>query len=179
MHDLVKTLERAIAQESGTDAPAAKGRRVRTGRKATDTAKSVKAPKEAARKVAVKLPTAPKGKQLSYFRVQMGLTGNRTKAYGHAVLSILGMLDKKRPAVQKRAVTKFFLSDSVVLHHIDKGNLEKVDQTQVRLTESGLEFFRSRVAEGKVDRKLVQTFEAAIRKGEDCGFPLVPVTITK
>lgn len=169
MKDLVEKLNEEIAAEQGKPAK-------RKLRRRSAPAGDKKAPASKAAKRVIKKESAPaKGKALSYWKVAFGLSGNKTRAYMVAVLRVLAIANVKRPAVRKQAISKFFSCDSVVRYHIKKGNLEQIEAGTVRLTETGLEFFKER-NNLKDD---IAAFESAIRKGESCGYELLPVEIVK
>ena len=89
-------------------------------------------------------------------------SGPRLVAHTNAVLLFLG-LSEKVPA-KKNAVLAL-LGTRAVKYHRDIGNLEEKADC-LALTTKGLNFFKGRVEEGKVDGDLSTAFLAAIQRGK-------------
>lgn len=89
-------------------------------------------------------------------------SGPRLAAHTNAVLLFLG-LSEKVPA-KKNAVLAL-LGTRAVKYHRDIGNLEEKADC-LALTTKGLNFFKGRVEEGKVDGDLSTAFLAAIQRGK-------------
>lgn len=90
------------------------------------------------------------------------VSGPRLAAHTNAALIFLGLAEKK-PA-KKNAVLAV-LGTRAVKYHRDIGNLEEKADC-LALTTKGLNFFKGRVEEGKVDGDLSTAFLAAIQRGK-------------
>lgn len=89
-------------------------------------------------------------------------SGERLKAHTNAVLSFLGLADKKKAT---RQAVIALLGVRAVDYHTSCGHLT-VDKGLVVLTAKGATFFKKRVDDGKVDADLHKAFLAAIAKGK-------------
>ncbi len=92
-------------------------------------------------------------------------SGRLLLAHTHAALSVLGLLDTKRPAVNKNQLLAL-VGQRAVNYHLSKGNLEAAPDHGVRMSILGWNTFQSRVSTGKVDAEAATAFQSAFLDGK-------------
>lgn len=92
------------------------------------------------------------------------VSGRLLLAHTHAALSVLGLLDGKRPAVNKNQLLSL-VGQRAVNYHLSKGNLEAAPDHGVRLSVLGYNVFNSRVSANKIDTEAATAFQSAFLDG--------------
>jgi hypothetical protein len=92
-------------------------------------------------------------------------SGTRLFAHTHAALTMLGLLSDGRPAVPERMVLNI-LGQRAVNYHRKQGNFESAPDHTLRLSVSGLNNFRNRMTEGKVDGACANGFLSIFLDGK-------------
>jgi hypothetical protein len=85
-------------------------------------------------------------------------------------MKAVGMLESRRPSVDKVKLTALFRTDSVVEHHSKNGNIEEVSGSRIRLTVEGYSYFNGRLTGSNVAQKVmvpeVEALVKAIKSGK-------------
>jgi hypothetical protein len=139
------------------------------GSKAAPKVKGEAKPKEAKpQKVVVAFAprVAAKGSTVHAIELTARPTsGSRLFAHTHAALTMFGMLSDTRPAVPEKQVLAI-LGQRAVAYHKQQQNFEAVQDHGLRLTAPGLNFFKARMADGKVDGGLANDFLSVFLDGK-------------
>jgi hypothetical protein len=93
------------------------------------------------------------------------VSGRLLLAHTHAALSLLGLLDAKRPAINKNQLLAL-VGQRAVNYHLSKGNLEAAPDHGIRLSILGFNTFQSRVSAGKVDTEAATAYQSAFLDGK-------------
>lgn len=149
---------------------------VKTATKAPEAAQAVQAaakPKKAP-KAAAKAAEKPKfnarkmakGKPI-YVLDQHSRPGSGPLllAHTHAALTVLGLLDEKRPVVKKSELLTL-VGQRAVVYHGKKGNLEDAPGNGIRLSTLGYNTFTSRMRDGKINVEAANAFVDAFLEGK-------------
>ena len=95
-------------------------------------------------------------------------SGRLLLAHTHAALTVLGLLDAKRPAA-KKAQLLTLIGQRAVNYHLGNGNFEAAPDHGVRLSILGLNSFNARVAASKIDTEAATAYQAAFLDGKPDG----------
>lgn len=91
-------------------------------------------------------------------------SGRLLLAHTHAALSVLGLLDAKRPATKKSQLLTL-IGQRAVNYHVGNGNLEAAPDFGIRLSILGYNSFNARVAANKIDGAAAMAYQAAFLDG--------------
>ena len=92
-------------------------------------------------------------------------SGKALFAHTHAALTVLGLLDGKRPAVPSSSLLTV-MGQRAVTYHRKMMNFEDAPDHGIRLSSDGLAKFRARAAEGHIDGKLANGFIDLFTEGK-------------
>ena len=92
-------------------------------------------------------------------------SGRALKAHTHAALTVLGLIDSKRPGVPKSSLLSI-IGPVAVSHHVEKGNFEVNDGGRLRLTSAGYNEFSSRVKSPGFDVGLATSYQELFLDGK-------------
>lgn len=109
--------------------------------------------------------------------------GKALLAHTLAALQVLGMTGPRRPAVAEAALTKVIGARAVRYHSEKTGNMEATALGSIRLTEEGVNFFNTRVRDGRVEQGMVDGYVTLLKTGENPALrvrkaSITPVTVT-
>jgi hypothetical protein len=140
------------------------------------TATAIKSASKPAAKPAIKAETAPVATPFVARHYVMGtpiysldettrpVAGRLLFAHTHAALTVLGLLDASRPAVGKSQVLTL-MGQRAVSYHLKQGNIEDGPNRTIRLSVLGLNSFKRRIAENKIDTTAASAYQAAFLDG--------------
>lgn len=133
--------------------------------------KAAKGPEKAAEKPAeAPVQFVPrqyvKGEKLYFIdELNRPAAGRLLFAHTHAALTVLGLLDAKRPAVKKSQLLTM-VGQRAVNYHTKKQNLESAPDGHIRLSVLGYNSFSNRARDGKVDLSAATAYQSAFLDGK-------------
>lgn len=92
-------------------------------------------------------------------------SGRALFAHTHAALTVLGLLDGKRPAIPASSLLTV-MGQRAVTYHRKMANFEDAPDHGIRLSSDGLTKFRARALEGHIDGKLANGFIDLFTEGK-------------